>query len=241
LNARDLVLGPLAPTSAVEQIVRRLGEAIGSGVLAPGERLPAEAELAAQLGVATMTLRQALGVLRDAGVVETRRGRSGGTFVRADPPALGEAGEPPSARELRELTDWRRAVSGEAAALAAGRAGASAGPQLRALAAAVEAAVGEFAAFRLADARFHLAVAEASGSSRLVAAEASLQSEVAELLRLVPGPATARCASQTGHEPIVTAIERGDGAAARAAMERHAEATHDWFVGLRLGRLRPPP
>ena len=43
---------PLQAEGAVEQIVRRLGEAIGAGVLAPGERLPSEVELAAQLGVA---------------------------------------------------------------------------------------------------------------------------------------------------------------------------------------------
>ena len=59
----------------------RIGEAIGSGVLEPGERLPSEGELAARLAVAPMTLRQALAILRDAGFVETRRGRGGGSFV----------------------------------------------------------------------------------------------------------------------------------------------------------------
>jgi len=241
-TARDVVLGPLGSVSAVEQIVRRLGEAIGAGVLAPGERLPSEAELATRLGVAPMTLRQALAVLRDAGVVETRRGRLGGSFVRTDLPAAEPAGgpAPPTAEELRELTDWRRAVSGEAAALAAARAAPTQTAGLRAAGRAVEAAVGEPAAFRLADARFHVAVAEAAGSRRLLAAEAAIQREVADLLRLVPGPAGARRASQAGHAPIVAAIAHGDRAGARAAMERHAEATHDWFVGLRLGRLRSP-
>ena len=98
LSARTLVFAPLAPEGAVERIVRRLGEAIGSGVLSPGERLPPEPRLAAQFGVAPMTLRQALGVLRQAGFVETRRGRNGGSFVCADPPrgagAAGRGGEP---------------------------------------------------------------------------------------------------------------------------------------------------
>ena len=84
VTARDVALAPLQAEGAVEQIVRRLGEAIGAGVLAPGERLPSELELAAQLGVAPMTLRQALQILRDAGFVETRRGRTGGSFVRDD-------------------------------------------------------------------------------------------------------------------------------------------------------------
>ena len=235
-TARDLALAPLQAEGAVEQIVRRLGEAIGAGVLAPGERLPSELELAAQLGVAPMTLRQALQILRAAGFVETRRGRTGGSFVRDDPPAaLVLNGEPPTRSALRELTDWRRAISGEAAALAAERARASGREAVADAAAAAERAVGGFAGFRLADARFHIAVAEASGSRRLVAAETQIQVEIAEMLRVVPGPRLARAVSQASHDPIVAAIAEGDADAAHAAMERHVEGTYDWIVGLRLG------
>jgi DNA-binding FadR family transcriptional regulator len=235
--ARDVLFEPLAAEGAVEAIVRRVGEAIGAGLLAPGERLPAEAELAARLGVAPMTLRQALAVLRDAGFVETRRGRRGGTFVRDDPrAALHGTGEPPAAAQLRELTDWRRAVSGEAAALAADRATRSDVEGLQAAARAVESTVGEVGAFRVADARFHVAVAEVARSRRLVAAETALQPDVGAVLRFAPGPALARQSSQEGHGPIVAAIAAGDPAAARAATVRHVEATHDWVVGLTLGR-----
>ena len=238
IRARDIVFAPLATEGAVEQIVRRLGEAIGGGVLAPGERLPAEPELAAQLGVAPMTLRSALAILREAGVVETRRGRGGGSFVRADPPAVLVPGvDPPTRVELRELTDWRRAISGEAAALAAERATVDWVAELRAAEDVTVAVVADVAAFRVADARFHLGVAEGSRSRRLVAAEAALQTEVSDVLRFVPGPGLARAASRAGHEPIVEAIARGDSAAARGAMERHVEGTFDWIVGLRLGRL----
>jgi GntR family transcriptional repressor for pyruvate dehydrogenase complex len=236
LTARDVALAPLQAEGAVEQIVRRLGEAIGAGVLAGGERLPSELELAAQLGVAPMTLRQALQILRDAGFVETRRGRNGGSFVRDDPPAaLVRAGEPPTRGELRELTDWRRAISGEAAALAAERAEEPQRRALAAAAAAAERAVGEFAAFRLADARFHIAIAEAARSRRLIAAETQIQVEIAEMLRVVPGPRLARAVSQAGHGPIVAAILAGEAAAAHGAVERHVEGTYDWIVGLRLG------
>ncbi|HET6171260.1 MAG TPA: FCD domain-containing protein [Gaiellales bacterium] len=236
VTARDVALAPLQAEGAVEQIVRRLGEAIGTGVLAPGERLPTELELAAQLGVAPMTLRQSLQILRDAGFVETRRGRNGGSFVRDDPPAaLVLAASPPTRSELRELTDWRRAVSGEAAALAAERATERERGALAEAAAAAERAVGEFAAFRLADARFHVAVAEAARSRRLIAAETQIQVEIAEMLRVVPGPRLARAVSQASHDPIVAAILAGDTDAAHAATERHVEGTYDWIVGLRLG------
>jgi DNA-binding FadR family transcriptional regulator len=238
IKARDVVLAPLPAEGTVERIVRRLGEAIGSGLIAPGERLPPEAELAAQFSVATMTLRQALAVLRDAGFVETRRGRGGGTFVRDDPwAALAELSNAPTAAALRDLTDWRRAVSGEAAALAAERASAADAEALDAQAGATEALVGDAGEFRRADARFHVSIAEVAGSRRLIEAEAQVQAELAGVLRLTPGPARARHASQAGHGPIVEAIAHRDPEAARAAMIAHVEATHDWVVGLRLGRL----
>jgi GntR family transcriptional regulator, transcriptional repressor for pyruvate dehydrogenase complex len=231
--ARELLLAPIEPAGAVEQVVRRIGEAIGAGLLAPGERLPGQVELAETLGVARMTLRQALAVLEDAGLLEIRRGRTGGAFVAPDPPP--PALDPPTAEQLRVLTDWRRAVSGEAAALAATRRTARELETLRAAARAAQAAAGEAAAFRRADARFHVLVAELARSPRLVAAEANLQVELAEVLAITPGPARARRVSQAGHEPIVAAIDAGDPDAARAAMIRHAEATHDWVRGLARG------
>jgi GntR family transcriptional regulator, transcriptional repressor for pyruvate dehydrogenase complex len=235
--ARQAVFAPLQVEGAVERIVRRIGEAVGSGVLAEGERLPPEAELAAMLEVAPMTLRQALAVLRDAGVLETRRGRGGGSFVASATVGTPAGARVPAAGELRELTDWRRAVSGEAAALAAERATDDALGRIADAAGAVESDADAFAAYRLADSRFHLAIAEAAGSSRLVTAETAIQAELGEILAAVPGPEAARRASSEGHAPLLAALAARDPAAARAALERHVEATHDWVVGLRLGRL----
>jgi GntR family transcriptional repressor for pyruvate dehydrogenase complex len=235
--ARDLLLAPIEPTGAVEQVVRRIGEAIGAGILAPGERLPGQVELAETLGVARMTLRQALAVLEDAGLLELRRGRTGGAFVAAEPPP--PSLDRPTAEQLRALTDWRRAVSGEAAALAAERRTVADLAALREAAAVVEVATGDAIAFRRADARFHVLVAELAGSRRLVAAEVNLQVELGEVLAITPGPARARRVSQAGHEPIVAAIAAGDPDAARAATIRHVEATHDWVRGLARGLRRP--
>jgi GntR family transcriptional regulator, transcriptional repressor for pyruvate dehydrogenase complex len=233
------VFTPVRVEGAVEGIVRRIGEAIGSGVLEPGERLPTEQQLACMLDVAPMTLRHALAVLRQAGFVETRRGRGGGSFVAADVVApLAGVVQAPTAGELRELTDWRRAVSGEAAALAAGRASKAALRAISAAAGEVDEVAGQSVpAYRLADSRFHLAIAEASGSRRLVSAETALQAELGEALAAIPSPELARRASATGHDPVVAALLARDGVAARDAMERHVEATHDWIVGLRLGRM----
>ena len=90
------LLGPVRSQNAFEETVERLLAVIKLGVVGPGERFPAERELAALLGVSRITLREAIGDLRDAGYVESRRGRFGGTFVTYTPPA-------PSRVELRRI------------------------------------------------------------------------------------------------------------------------------------------
>jgi DNA-binding FadR family transcriptional regulator len=245
LDAADLAFTPVVGGGAVEQVVLRLGRAIGSGVLPPGGRLPSEPVLAASLGVAVTTLRQALAVMREAGYLETRRGRGGGSFVATDAEQVLAAftrgarsvGEP----ALRALTDWRRAVGGEAAALAARRRTDRDLAVLRDHAAAVAAALGDFPAFRIADARFHVAVAEAARSPRLLEAETALQVELNEVLQSVMGPVVADRRSHDEHEALLSAIERGDGDAAREVAVRHVEGTYDDVVGLLLGRLPGSP
>ena len=80
-GARKAVFAPVDSRARVEAVVRRIGDAIELGLLADGEQLPGETELAVQLGVSTVTLREALMALRQQGLVVTRRGRGGGSFV----------------------------------------------------------------------------------------------------------------------------------------------------------------
>src|SRR3954468_5948383 len=136
--ARDLLLAPIEPAGAVEQVVRRLGEAIGAGVLAACERRPGQVALAESLCAARMAPRQARAVLEDAGLLEVRRGRTGGAFVAASPPP--PSLDRPTAEQRGVLTDCRRAVSGEAAALAAERRTVADLAALREAAAVVEVA-----------------------------------------------------------------------------------------------------
>lgn len=234
--ARAQAFAPVRHEGAVELIVRRIGEAIGSGVLGPGERLPTEIEFAQMLEVSPMTLRAAIVVLREAGFVQTRRGRTGGSFVVDDPlRALRPALRARSAADLWDLTVWRRAVSGEIAAQAAGQATVEGREELAAAARAVDEAITCFPDFRLADSRFHLALAEVAGNGRLIAAEAAIQAELRDLLAMLPAPVVATRLSAAGHLPIVAAVAVGDPCAARVAMERHVESTHDWIAGYRLG------
>ncbi len=239
--ARALIFSPLGGEGLVEQAVRRLGEAIGLGLLEVGDRLPPEPELAERLGIAPMTLRQALAILREAGYLETRRGRRGGTFVRRAAPLAPARRARERLRsltvdDLRDLTDYRAVIAGAAAALAAERATQA---ELAALRTLVEQMAGlpGYAEFRRADAGFHLALASAARSPRLTAAETAIQAEVGELMTLIPHPPEALRVSNAQHRAILEAISRRDPEAARALMESHVRGTGDFLVGLRLGRV----
>jgi GntR family transcriptional repressor for pyruvate dehydrogenase complex len=243
-RVRDaVVFSPLSDAGLVEQAVRRLGEAIGLGLLAVGERLPPEPELARQLGIAPMTLRQALAILREAGYVETRRGRGGGTFVRrARPPAPRRRARRLLAGitvdDLQDLVDFRAAIAAAATALATERALQDELAAMRSLVEAMDAPA-SYQAFRRDDARFHLAVAAAARSPRLTAAEASMQVEVGALMSLIPHPPEALHVSNAQHRAILEAMSRRRPEAARALMEEHVRGTGDFLVGLRLGMVGP--
>jgi DNA-binding FadR family transcriptional regulator len=83
---------PVRGGNAFEITVARLVQAIKLGMVADGDRLPPERELAERLNVSRVTLREAIGALRDAGYLESRRGRSGGNFVVYGSRALAGAG-----------------------------------------------------------------------------------------------------------------------------------------------------
>src|SRR6476661_448822 len=126
-RARSAVFAPLAQESRAEIVARRLSDAIALGLLPDATQLPSETDLAARFGVATVTVREALTTLRHRGLVETRRGRGGGSFVTAPPDPAASALlarlEEVSPRDLRDLGDHYAALSGSAARLAAERAG----------------------------------------------------------------------------------------------------------------------
>src|SRR5438874_9112974 len=80
-SAGDALFRPVRTGNAFEETVERLLQAIRLGVAGPGERLPAERELANRLNISRVTLREAIRALQESGYVESRRGRYGGTFV----------------------------------------------------------------------------------------------------------------------------------------------------------------
>jgi DNA-binding FadR family transcriptional regulator len=211
---------PIRSGNAFEDCVERLLSALKLGIVSPGERLPAERELAGRLGVSRTTLRESLRSLGDAGWVEVRRGRHGGAFVtEVRPPTVGPA-RPVSAAEVEDALVLRRVIDLGAVELAASsRPSPAAVARLRSLLADCAGARPE--RYRPADSRLHLAIAELAGSPSLVAAAAEARVRINDLLDAIPLLERNIAHSNQQHEQIVRAIERGQPVAARAAMEEH--------------------
>ena len=229
------VFTPVRQGSAVAETVARLGRAVGMGLLRPGDRLPPESRLADALGISPVTLRSALTILRGAGLLETQRGRTGGTFVSAGGVAHRPGHGPfPTEVELRDLVDYRVVVEGGGASLAAQRATPEQVGYLERLAFEMEETK-DFDAWSERDTLFHLIVADASGSQRLVAQVAEIRAEVYRIAGLgsVP-PGTAELADRE-HREIVGAIAAREAERAREAMVEHVESTRALWLG--LGRV----
>jgi DNA-binding FadR family transcriptional regulator len=230
---------PVRGGNAFEITVARLAQAIRLGMVATGDQLPAERDLAERLSVSRVTLREAIAALREAGYLETRRGRSGGTFVvYRDPPDPSDSGTSDAAAIAREMgdtlhdaLDFRRVIEPGAAELAASRTlAASERAHLTACLAA--AADRDAPTRRVADSRLHLAIASASGSPSLAAAVADVQITVDRLLAAIPVLARNLEHSDLQHKKIVDAILSGDPKTARAAMEQHCDGTAELLLGL---------
>ena len=226
--ARDTLLSPIEPAKATDQVIHRIAQAISSGVLKPGDQLPVESELAAQLNVAQMTLRQALSILRDLGCIETVRGRNGGSFVTKRPLETAGifVGKTPTLDELQEMTDFRMAIENEAAALAAIRADRILIGQLNVRLNACIEGSDTGVDHWLSDNAFHVGVAEASKSKKLVKAVSEVQYEMTNFYARLSRPFELILPHKDEHTEIVKAIESGDPDSAWDASNKHLYSTH---------------
>ena len=227
-SAHTAVFAQLSASGRVEQVVQRLTDAIVLGVLAPGERLPSEAQLAKRFGVAVVTAREGLSVLRENGLVETRRGREGGSFVTAQDAEHGHALRARLRRlsrvDLQDLALYLSVITAAAATQASVRAldseidGLRRRPQGKGAAAAPSSGRAEGA--------FHLQLAVLSQSTRLVREQIRLQAEFGPLLwsgTAVDPSAIARpelhCSDYRA--AVVAALVDRDGGRASSTVEIH--------------------
>lgn len=226
---------PVSWRSAFDETVERLYQVIKLGPLGPGTQLPSERELVSRLGVSRTTLREAIRALQQAGLLETKRGRSGGTFVAASDDGILSKGEAQKlARkmgdELTDALDLRSAVEPKASELAAVRASDADIELLTAVQeASMEASADEI---RVTDSALHIAIAHVANSPHLLQAELMVQAKLHDLLAFMAVVPTRRLEARVSsrrHEKIVKAIADRDPEAAYEAAKEHIAATEELF------------
>jgi GntR family transcriptional regulator, transcriptional repressor for pyruvate dehydrogenase complex len=231
--AFDAVFKPVQPPTTFEETVERLGTAIRLGLLPPGTRLPSERELADMLHISRSTLRQALTTLVQSGHLVALRGRSGGTFVVEKPPLGQESEALPLREEARAVLDYRVVVETGAIVLACERAGDEDLNLLDALTEHMGASVAtSFEVYRRADVRFHIGLAEACHSPRLVAAMTEVQGQMSDLIQRVAHPDEVLTHSNAQHKRMVKLLRRGDTGRAVRLMREHCEGTEHILAAL---------
>lgn len=221
VDRTDVAFRPIRCGNAFEECVERVLSAVKLGLVSAGERLPAERDLAARLGVSRVTLREALRSLADAGWLEIRRGRHGGAFVLDCVPA------PARHRPLPALEDslaLRQVLELGAVELAAAT-GVPPSADDALLDALADCRAAGADRYRTADSRLHLALTELTGSPSLVAATADARMRVNDLLDAIPLLERNIVHSNDQHDRIVRAVRRGQPVDARAAMAEHLAGT----------------
>ncbi|NYD73375.1 GntR family transcriptional regulator [Leifsonia soli] len=231
-GARDAVFAQLDDAGRAEQVARRLTDAIVLGVLSSGERLPSEAELARRFGVALVTAREGLGMLRRAGLVETRRGRDGGSFVMRtgdadDSHVIGRL-RGVSQVELGDLAVYVTAIAAGCADRAAERSTPSDDARLRAWVA--DADFSQAAEARRNAGGFLLELAVLSQSARLVREQLRLQAEFGPLLWLGMRDPAIRASAAAAATAVAEAVAARDGAAARAHIGGLLDEVARWLL-----------
>ncbi len=223
-------LQTIEPRRLYRQIADQVRQLVERGEFPPGKRLPAERDLAQQLGVSRPSVREALIALEVEGLVEVRMGS--GIWVRDA--SAGVRTAPVTAEPPLEIIRAREAIECELAARAAHSMKAA---QVRGLREAVRQMQQEAAAGRMptqGDRQFHLRVAEAAGNPVLTRIVMDLYDErhnplFAQLGSHFENSDSWRLAIDE-HQAVIDAIAAHNGEAARAAMTRHLTLSHDRFT-----------
>jgi DNA-binding FadR family transcriptional regulator len=212
---------PVDSRRLYEQVADQIGALIRAGEFAPGQRLPAERDLAKSLRVSRPVVREAMIALEIGGLIEVRVGA--GAFVRDQP--LTPAAPINTGHSPSDILSARILIEGETAALAAARATPL---DLAAMAAQQDEMIAEHAAgreWRGADLGFHVAIARASGNAALTSVVERLWQEqhapVFSLLSQRVRLADNWTATVRGHAGVLAAIRAGKRKGARDAMRAH--------------------
>jgi GntR family transcriptional regulator, transcriptional repressor for pyruvate dehydrogenase complex len=220
---------PIEPLRAHEYVAEQLRRHIGLGVVAAGQVLPSERELASMFGVGRATIQAAIRLLAAHGLVESRRGRGGGTFVIE--PARDEASHQRLLLELKlarvdveEALLYRRVIDEGSVRLACKNATKSDIKKLDAFRAQMEEAQSDLQ-FHRYDNEFHIQLGQAAGSKLLREAAERSRLELNSAILALPETDVWHERINREHDAIVRAIEAHDQRAAARRMSRHLDHT----------------
>lgn len=212
MTAHAIVYAPIGQASRSELVVERLSNAILAGLLEADEQLPNEADLSRMLGVSPVTVREALNTLRMRNLIDTRRGRNGGSFVCKMSAGMLLAQHPlklASSAYLADLGEWHCAVISHSARLAAQR---STNQDLLRF----EKVVDAFGATEQAEERAHadmrclLALAANAQSARLANQVLMIQAEWAPLVAALYQYTNAHEQVVAAYQQLVLALRQND-------------------------------
>ena len=213
----------------VEEVTAKLRELIHSGEWPLQQRIPAEPELMAVLGVSRGTLREAVKALAHSGMLEVRRGD--GTYVRATSEMSGAARRMYQDHTEEHILEVRVGLDTQAARLAARHATDDDVTALRGLLAERDKAwhAADYAAWARADWGFHERVAQASRNPLLHELYVSFGDVFHDdLLKQQQRPGFDGLPHE-GHDTLVDAIEARDGDAAVASVNRNLNSCAEWL------------
>jgi DNA-binding FadR family transcriptional regulator len=241
---------PVSSRRTFEEAVEQIAERIKSGDLHVGDRLPSERELAAMMRISRPTLREAVKTLVEAGVLEVRRGQSGGIFVASEliPRDLLRSRQAIRVSEVAGVLEARRLLEPRVAQLAAVHASAD---DFTAMQKTIERQ-GELAGkadflrhedlFLQLDLAFHLTIARSTGNSTVVSLMRSLFRRL-ELARdmAMHAPTIPEWTIDI-HERTLDAIRSADFELIDKVMDEHlAQLEQVWEDETGRGMVRPLP
>ncbi|MCU1517059.1 MAG: GntR family transcriptional regulator [Pseudarthrobacter sp.] len=211
------------------EVTAKLRAMIHSGEWPLQQRIPAEPELMARLGVSRGTLREAVKALAHSGMLEVRRGD--GTYVRATSEMSGAARRMYQDHTEEHILEVRVGLDTQAARLAARHATADDVSALRALLAERDVAwhAGDYAAWALADWGFHERVALASGNPLLHELYVSFGDVFHNDLLTQQQRPGFEGLPREGHDTLVDAIEAHNPEAAVASVNRNLNSCAEWL------------
>ncbi|WP_427129567.1 FadR/GntR family transcriptional regulator [Pseudarthrobacter sp. S9] len=222
-------LTPSHRPALAEEITAKLRGMIQSGEWPLQERIPAEPELTAALGVSRGTLREAIKALAHSGMLDVRRGD--GTYVRATSEISGAAQRMYRDHTQEHILEVRVGLDTQAARLAARHATAEDVAAMRGLLAARRAAwlAEDYAAWAVADWDFHVLVAQASGNPLLHELYVSFGVVFHNDLLRQQRRGGFNGIPHEGHGELADAIEARDDAAAVDSVNRNLNSCAEWL------------